>query len=181
MISHGKSYEHGFTKKHDVHKLCAKFEFRSIFHAPSRKFKIMAIHSRHMANIVEFQSIFRALSWKFKILAIPNVLDHGKSYKHGFTKKHNGHKLSRSCEQSRVSIDFSVDFRSVLRAPYQKFKILAILDVLAHVTCRVEFQSVFRALSWKFKILAIPDVLDHGKSYEHGFVKKHDGHKICAK
>ncbi|RZS12647.1 hypothetical protein BHM03_00044128 [Ensete ventricosum] len=44
----------------------------------------------------------------------------------------------------------------------------------------VEFRSVFRALSQKFKILAIPDVLAHGKSYEQGFMKKHDGHKLCA-
>ncbi|RZS19812.1 hypothetical protein BHM03_00052253, partial [Ensete ventricosum] len=46
---------------------------------------------------------------------------------------------------------------------------------------RVEFRSVFRAPSQKLKILAIPDVLAHGKSYEHGFTKKHDGHKLCAK
>ncbi|RZS12612.1 hypothetical protein BHM03_00044080 [Ensete ventricosum] len=45
----------------------------------------------------------------------------------------------------------------------------------------VEFQSVFRAPSPKFKILAIPNILAHGKSYEHGFVKKRDGHKSCAK
>ncbi|RZS21599.1 hypothetical protein BHM03_00054253, partial [Ensete ventricosum] len=44
-----------------------------------------------------------------------------------------------------------------------------------------EFRSVFRAPSQKFKILAIPDVLAHDKSYEHGFVKKHDGHKLCTK
>ncbi|RRT33533.1 hypothetical protein B296_00035084 [Ensete ventricosum] len=55
---------------------------------------------------VEFQSVFLALSMKFKILAIPDVLDHGKSYEHGFKKKRNGHKLSRSCEQNRVSIGF---------------------------------------------------------------------------
>ncbi|RZS19288.1 hypothetical protein BHM03_00051662, partial [Ensete ventricosum] len=45
----------------------------------------------------------------------------------------------------------------------------------------VEFRSVFRAPSRKFKILVIPDVLTHGKSYEHGFMKKHDGHKLCVK
>ncbi|RRT31719.1 hypothetical protein B296_00053124 [Ensete ventricosum] len=45
---------------------------------------------------------------------------------------------------------------------------------------RVEFRSVFRALSRKFKILAINDVLVHGKSYELGFTKKRDGHKLCA-
>ncbi|RWV78522.1 hypothetical protein GW17_00060509, partial [Ensete ventricosum] len=44
----------------------------------------------------------------------------------------------------------------------------------------VEFRSVFRAPSRKFKILAIPNILAHGKSYEHGFMKKCDGHKLCA-
>ncbi|RRT58820.1 hypothetical protein B296_00046284, partial [Ensete ventricosum] len=47
--------------------------------------------------------------------------------------------------------------------------------------CRVEFRSVFHLLSQKFKILAIPDVLAHGKSYEHGFMKKCNGHKLYAK
>ncbi|RRT39025.1 hypothetical protein B296_00055119, partial [Ensete ventricosum] len=46
---------------------------------------------------------------------------------------------------------------------------------------RVTFRSVFRAPSQKFKILAIPDVLSHGKSYEHCFIKKCDGHKLFAK
>ncbi|RRT31188.1 hypothetical protein B296_00054212 [Ensete ventricosum] len=45
---------------------------------------------------------------------------------------------------------------------------------------RVKFRSIFRAQSRKFKILAIHDVLAHGKSYEHGFTKKCDGHKQCA-
>ncbi|RWV95477.1 hypothetical protein GW17_00041900 [Ensete ventricosum] len=63
------------------------------------------------------------------------------SYEHSFMKKHDGHKLC----------------------------------------VKVEFRLFFRASSQKFKILAIPDVLTHGKSYEHGLVKKHDGHKHCAK
>ncbi|RWW37472.1 hypothetical protein BHE74_00057405, partial [Ensete ventricosum] len=41
----------------------------------------------------------------------------------------------------------------------------------------IEFRSVFRAPSRKFKILAIHDVLAHGKSYEHGFMKKCYGQK----
>ncbi|RWW24535.1 hypothetical protein BHE74_00051529 [Ensete ventricosum] len=45
----------------------------------------------------------------------------------------------------------------------------------------VEFRSVFRAPSKKFKILAIPNVLAHGKSYEHGLMKKCDGYKVCTK
>ncbi|RZS14603.1 hypothetical protein BHM03_00046313, partial [Ensete ventricosum] len=43
-----------------------------------------------------------------------------------------------------------------------------------------EFRSVFNAPSQKFKILAIPNVLAHGKLYEYGLTKKHDGHKLCA-
>ncbi|RWV76943.1 hypothetical protein GW17_00062304 [Ensete ventricosum] len=47
---------------------------------------------------VEFRSIFGALSRYFKILAIPNVLAHGKSYEHYFVKKCNSYKL---CAKSR--------------------------------------------------------------------------------
>ncbi|RWV88691.1 hypothetical protein GW17_00049200, partial [Ensete ventricosum] len=50
----------------------------------------------------------------------------------------------------------------------------------ARSCARVEFRSVFRAPSQKFKILAIHDVLVHDKSYEHGFRKKRDGNKLCA-
>ncbi|RWW66820.1 hypothetical protein BHE74_00025790, partial [Ensete ventricosum] len=59
------SYEHGFVKKCDGHKLCAK---SSLDH-----------FSR---TISEFQNT-----------TIPNVFAHGKSYEHGFMKKHDGHKL----------------------------------------------------------------------------------------
>ncbi|RZR97262.1 hypothetical protein BHM03_00026404 [Ensete ventricosum] len=45
----------------------------------------------------------------------------------------------------------------------------------------VEFRIVFLAPSQKFKILVIPNVLDNGKLHEHDFVKKCDGHKVCAK
>ncbi|RZS29336.1 hypothetical protein BHM03_00063053 [Ensete ventricosum] len=45
---------------------------------------------------------------------------------------------------------------------------------------KVKFRSVFHAPSQKFKILVIPNVLAHGKSYEHGFTKKCDGHKLCV-
>ncbi|RRT45176.1 hypothetical protein B296_00055306, partial [Ensete ventricosum] len=44
-----------------------------------------------------------------------------------------------------------------------------------------EFRSVFCAPSRKFKILVIPNILAHGKSYEHSFTKKCDGHKLCVK
>ncbi|RWV77038.1 hypothetical protein GW17_00062185 [Ensete ventricosum] len=46
---------------------------------------------------------------------------------------------------------------------------------------RIKFRSVFHAPSRKFKILANPNVLDHGKSHEHGFMRKCDGHKHYAK
>ncbi|RZS27372.1 hypothetical protein BHM03_00060828, partial [Ensete ventricosum] len=76
VLAHGKSYEHGFAKKCDGHKICAIVEFRSAFRAP-------------------FQ--------KFKILAIPDVLAHGKSYEHGFKKKRGGYKL---CMKSRSEWSF---------------------------------------------------------------------------
>ncbi|RZS05607.1 hypothetical protein BHM03_00036145 [Ensete ventricosum] len=49
------------------------------------------------------------------------------------------------------------------------------------VASRVEFRSIFLAPSRIFKKLANPNVIAHGKSYEHGFSKKHDGHIFCAK
>ncbi|RRT85902.1 hypothetical protein B296_00003772 [Ensete ventricosum] len=47
--------------------------------------------------------VFRATSQKYKILAIPNVLAHGKSYEHGFTKKYDDHNL---CIKSRAKLCF---------------------------------------------------------------------------
>ncbi|RRT34567.1 hypothetical protein B296_00058399 [Ensete ventricosum] len=46
--------------------------------------------------------------------------------------------------------------------------------------CEVEFRSVYRATSRKLKILTIPYVLAYGKSYKHCFLKKRDGHNVCA-
>ncbi|RZS18825.1 hypothetical protein BHM03_00051149 [Ensete ventricosum] len=119
-----------FHEKCDSYKLCAnraQNRVRSVFRAPSQKFKILPIpyvlaHDIHV------------LSQKFKILAIPDILAQGKSYEHGFAKnldsqlddfmkKHNGHKFCLNRAQSRV--------RSVFRASSQKFKILVIPDVLA--------------------------------------------------
>ncbi|RWW72257.1 hypothetical protein BHE74_00019944 [Ensete ventricosum] len=103
--AHGMSYEHDLMKKRDVHKLFAKVEFRSIFHAPSQKFKIQAIPDvlGHVTLRVEFRPIFHAPSRKFKILAIHDVLAHGKSYKHDFMKKRDGYKL---CTKSRFEWSF---------------------------------------------------------------------------
>ncbi|RWW44264.1 hypothetical protein BHE74_00049992, partial [Ensete ventricosum] len=44
-----------------------------------------------------------------------------------------------------------------------------------------EFRSLFNTQSQKFKILAIPNVLANGKSYKHSFVKIRDGHILCAR
>ncbi|RZR79054.1 hypothetical protein BHM03_00004624 [Ensete ventricosum] len=49
------------------------------------------------------------------------------------------------------------------------------------VAQKVEFRSIFCAPSRNFKILAIPNVFAHEKFYEHGFAKKCNGHKLCAK
>ncbi|RRT31419.1 hypothetical protein B296_00055926 [Ensete ventricosum] len=91
VLAHGKLYEHGFKKKCDGHKLCAKVEFRSVLREPSRKFKILVIHD--VLAHVEFRSVFHVPSQKFKILVFPVLLAHGNSYKHAFTKKYDGHKL----------------------------------------------------------------------------------------
>ncbi|RZS07101.1 hypothetical protein BHM03_00037861 [Ensete ventricosum] len=48
--------------------------------------------------------------------------------------------------------------------------------VQSHARSRVSIK--FHAPSRKFKIQAIPIVLAHGKSYEHGFAKKCDVHKL---
>ncbi|RZS12596.1 hypothetical protein BHM03_00044058 [Ensete ventricosum] len=70
------SYEHSFAKNATIINFVRRVEFRSIFCAPSRK---------------------------FKILAIPNVLSHGTSYEHGFAKKLNGHK---HCTMSHAESSF---------------------------------------------------------------------------
>ncbi|RZS16930.1 hypothetical protein BHM03_00049003, partial [Ensete ventricosum] len=92
-LAHRKSYEHGFVKKFDSHKLCAMSHAESSFDRffPSQKFKILAIPD------------VLAQARTFKILAIPNILAHEKSYEHGFAKKYKGHKL---CAKSRVESSF---------------------------------------------------------------------------
>ncbi|RRT62109.1 hypothetical protein B296_00041330, partial [Ensete ventricosum] len=44
-----------------------------------------------------------------------------------------------------------------------------------------EVRSTFHAPFRKFKILPIPNILANRKSYEYGFVKKCNDHKLCAK
>ncbi|RWW48313.1 hypothetical protein BHE74_00045636 [Ensete ventricosum] len=56
--------------------------------------------------------------------------------------------------------------------------VTAITFVQSHE--RIEFRLVFRAPYRKFKMLAIPIVLAHEKLYEHGFTKKYDVDKLCA-
>ncbi|RWV92467.1 hypothetical protein GW17_00045158 [Ensete ventricosum] len=65
---------------HKIYKVARRVEFRSVFHAPSRK---------------------------FKILAIPNILAHMKSYEHGFMKKSDGYKLYA---KSRAKSSFNHSF-----------------------------------------------------------------------
>ncbi|RRT68153.1 hypothetical protein B296_00009979 [Ensete ventricosum] len=74
----------------------------------------------HKKCDVKFRSIFRSPSQKLEILVIPNVLVHGKSYEHGFTKKYNGHKLAYSHTRSRVSIDFSCTVSKIQNTGYSQ-------------------------------------------------------------
>ncbi|RZS24153.1 hypothetical protein BHM03_00057181 [Ensete ventricosum] len=106
---------------------------------------------------------------------------HGKSYEHGFTNKRNGHKLSRSREQSQVSIGFSCTVLEIQNTGQSQCKKTRRSYTLCEVARSVEFRSVFHVPSQKFKILSIPDVLARGKSYEHYFMKKRNGYTLCAK
>ncbi|RRT80821.1 hypothetical protein B296_00007407 [Ensete ventricosum] len=137
-----------------------ELEFRSIFRAPSRKFKILAIRnllamgshtSMVHATVIKshakssFDRFFVHRLRNSKYWPFPTYYAHGNSYEH-VTRK--------------------IEFRSIFRAPSRKFKILVIPNLLAHVksykhdfakTCdgqkvtrEVEFRSVFRALSRKY-------------------------------
>ncbi|RRT61561.1 hypothetical protein B296_00007071 [Ensete ventricosum] len=46
---------------------------------------------------------------------------------------------------------------------------------------KVMFRLVFLTPSQKFKIMAIPNILASRKSYEHCFMKKCNGHKLFVK
>ncbi|RRT40427.1 hypothetical protein B296_00044174, partial [Ensete ventricosum] len=127
------SYEHGFAKKVTIIKVVREVEFRSVFRAPSQKFKIMAIPNI-LANGKSYEHGFKkkrdghelcaksrvkssldrffVQSQKFKILAIRNILSHGKSYEHDFAKKCNGHKL---CMKSSTKSSFDRFFMHCLR------------------------------------------------------------------
>ncbi|RWW68053.1 hypothetical protein BHE74_00024448 [Ensete ventricosum] len=54
-------------------------------------------------------------------------------------------------------------------------------QTLRKVARKISFRLIIHAPSRNFKILAIPSVLAQEKSYEHGFMKKCNSHKICAK
>ncbi|RWV92483.1 hypothetical protein GW17_00045131 [Ensete ventricosum] len=96
----------------------------SVFHALSRKFKILAIpnvcHGKSYGHgfmkkrdghklckksrvKLSFDRFFRAPSWQLKILVIHYILAHGKLYEHGFMKKCIGHQL---CTKPRVKSSF---------------------------------------------------------------------------
>ncbi|RZS11741.1 hypothetical protein BHM03_00043104 [Ensete ventricosum] len=125
VLVHAKSYEHGFTKKCDSHKhlamsranrvliafSCTISEIQNTGHS-QRISSWEVVRASKVTREVEFRSIFRTPSPKFKILAIHNVLAHGKSYKHGFMKKRDGHKV---CTKSRVKSSFDQFFVQGLR------------------------------------------------------------------
>ncbi|RWV77041.1 hypothetical protein GW17_00062189 [Ensete ventricosum] len=86
-------------------EVASRIEFRSVFRAPSRKFKILANPNvlAHVAPTVEFRLVLRAPSREFKILAIHDVLVHGKSYEHCFMKIRDGNKLCAESSFDRFS------------------------------------------------------------------------------
>ncbi|RRT46313.1 hypothetical protein B296_00003086, partial [Ensete ventricosum] len=89
---------------------------------------------------VEFRSVFCASSRKFKILAIPNLLTNGKPYEYSFVNKHDDYKL---CVKSHAKSSFDhflyiVSKFKILTIPNvlahgNTDKILVIPNVLAYV------------------------------------------------
>ncbi|RWW46155.1 hypothetical protein BHE74_00047949 [Ensete ventricosum] len=70
----------------------------------------MVINFYVVASRVEFRSVFRAPSRKFKILANPNVLAHEPSFDRFYVHRLGNSKywpLPTYLPMSRVSIDFS--------------------------------------------------------------------------
>ncbi|RRT36314.1 hypothetical protein B296_00056303, partial [Ensete ventricosum] len=66
----------------------------------------------------EFRSIFCAPSRKFKIQAIPDVLAHEKSYEHSFMKNCNGHKL---CAKSSFKRFFMQRLKNSKYCPFPTY------------------------------------------------------------
>ncbi|RWV77098.1 hypothetical protein GW17_00062129 [Ensete ventricosum] len=99
-----------------------------------------------------------------------------------FARSHAQSRVSIDCTISKIQNSGHSQRNSpweVVRARFRKKTRRSY--TLREVACRVEFRSVVRVPSQKFKILAIPDVLAHGKSYKHSFMKKYSGHKLCVK
>ncbi|RRT59578.1 hypothetical protein B296_00044380 [Ensete ventricosum] len=133
-----------------------------------------------------------------------------KSYKHGFEKKYDGHKL---CTKSSFNLFFIYHLGNSKLKPFltnlpfgSRTSLVSqnnttVINFAQHhaqsrvsigFSCTVseiqntghsqfKFRLVFSAPSQKFKILAFSNALAHGKSYEHGFTKKCDGPKLYEK
>ncbi|RWW83928.1 hypothetical protein BHE74_00007534, partial [Ensete ventricosum] len=135
------------------------------------------------------RSIFHAPSRNYKILVIPNVLANWKSYEHGFTKKRDGHKhYAKSgfdlffVHRLRISKYWSFPMYQPMgshTSMVSQKTTMVIKFAQSLVQSRVSI--IFHAPTWNFKILVIPNVFAHGKTHEHGSAKKHDGHKLYAK
>ncbi|RRT68428.1 hypothetical protein B296_00035790, partial [Ensete ventricosum] len=67
---------------------------------------------------VEFRSVFHAPSRKFKIHVIPNVFIHWNSYKHSFMKKCDGDKL---CRKSSFNQFFVYHLRNFKFKPFPTY------------------------------------------------------------
>ncbi|RZR93501.1 hypothetical protein BHM03_00022020 [Ensete ventricosum] len=163
----GKSYEHSFVKNRDGHKLCTK----------SRRVE------------VEFRSVF-LLVRKDNVLCISFVQSSFVYTNRNSTSRTTLRKVYDRSERFRVRAagfsqgkvtTFPCSCSVCARALLALVPAPAIRAGDGSLFPNDEFRSVFHAPSRNFKILAIPNVLAHGKSYEQGFPKKWDGHKLCAK
>ncbi|RZR93500.1 hypothetical protein BHM03_00022016 [Ensete ventricosum] len=91
-------------------------------------------------------------------------------------KKHNSHK-----HYAKSRVESSFDRFCLHRLEHSKYWLFAMYGPMGSRTNKSRVSIGFSAPPRKFKILAIPNVLAYGKSYEHVFEKKHDGHNLCAK
>ncbi|RRT39688.1 hypothetical protein B296_00044698 [Ensete ventricosum] len=179
----------------------ARIEFRSVFRATSRKFDILAIPNVlaygkwYEPNFVKkcyghkvSQSYARSQVLIGFLCTVSEIQNSGNSkgssslevVRPWFYEKYDGHKLCAKYHVDRVLIDFSCTISKIQNTGHSQR--ISPREVIRAWFCeRYDGHKFFRATSRKLKLLAIPNVLAHEKSYEHGFAKKHDGHKLCTK
>ncbi|RRT73273.1 hypothetical protein B296_00026753 [Ensete ventricosum] len=120
ILVHGKSYEYGFAKKHDVHKHCAKSQVESNgMHGFTKKRDGHKLYTK-----LSFDRFFVHRLFDSKYKPFPTYYPMGSHPSMVSRKNTKVINFVQSHARSRVSIDFS--------CTVSKFKIQAIPIVLTH-------------------------------------------------